>query len=177
VNEERRLNEQRFKSLQSKPKAYSEGTSPSVPVEQNNRVMEAAYWKYDNKLSPDGRLFNEFDHWLEFHQDGTFKETIWVKWAPTGNIFNGGSSQGHKVARIATGKYTIVEDAPDFLGELIYDNDPALPVRLFMPRKFARFWPPEGFNLSQDPHLDDPDEMNWKRTRAVGERPPQFKTF
>lgn len=91
--------------------------------------------------------------------------------------FEGGASQGSKVARVAAGKYTIVEDTSDFLGELVYDDDPAMPVSLFVPRKLARFWPPQGFDLSQDPHLDDPNEMNWKLTRGVGERPPQFKNF
>jgi hypothetical protein len=176
MNEQRRLSDQRYKSLQGKPQTESEDMSPGAGgVTQSNRRMEATYWKYDNKLSPDGRVFNEYDHWLEFHQDGSFKETVWVKQAPTGNMFGG--SRGPTVARIATGKYTILEDPSGFLGELVYDDDPALPVRLFMPRRFGRFWPPEGFNLSQDPRLEDSNEMNWKRTRRVGERPPQYKNF
>ena len=177
ASRQNKFNDERYKSLQDKPKTHSESTSDEPSVREHSFVMDAVYWKYDNKLSPDGRLFNEFDHWLEFHRDGTFRETVSVKWAPTGNAYGGETSRGHKVVRNATGKYTIVEDKPEFLGELVYDDDPAMPVRFFMPRKFARFWPPEGFNLSVDPQLENRNEMNWKRTRGVGVRPPQWENF
>jgi hypothetical protein len=177
TSRQKKFNDERYKSLQGKPKAHSEGTSEESVVTERIRVMEAVYWKYDNTLSPDGRLFNEFDHWLEFHRDGTFQETVWVKWAPTGNAFGGGTSRGRKVHRHSTGKYRIIEGTPEFLGELIYDDDPAMPVRLFLPGRLARFWPPEGFNLSVDPQLENAKETNWKRTRGVGVRPPQWEKF
>lgn len=74
VNQQRSLSEQRSKSLQSRPRTYHEGRISVGPVTAVKRVMDAAYSKYDNKLSLDGRVFNEFDHRLEFEQAGTFKE-------------------------------------------------------------------------------------------------------
>jgi len=149
----------------------------SLVTEQGVTINEAVYWKYDNSLSRDGVQFYEFDHWIEFHSDGTFRHTVWVKWSPTGNFYGGGTAGGPAVHSIRTGRYRILKDTYDFPGELIYDDDPTMPSRLIIPQKFTRFWPPDGFDLVDDPYLENYGETNWKRTRAVGVRPPRWKNF
>jgi hypothetical protein len=166
-------------------------TSPAINVstagsnerrsrESSGIPINGVYWKYDNKVSPDGR-FLEYDLWLEFRSDGTFTETVAVKWSPTGNRYSGQSqSRGQNIDHVSTGKYKIFPigrgDYDDWVGELVYD-DGSMAKRMTIPHRLTLFMPPEGFNLSGDPNLRNPDEMNWKRTRAVGVRPTPFENF
>jgi hypothetical protein len=146
-----------------------------LPVPQSSPTIDAVYWKYDNQSSFDAMnrsVFSELDLWLEFKPDGTFKETVWIKSKTTGE-YNRALVDGPRVLRVRAGRYRIIENS----GELVYEDTPRRPVRFTIPHRYMRFWPPEGFDMSNDPRLENPSETNWKLTEAVGVRPPEWKDF
>lgn len=145
-----------------------------VPTPQNQTVIDAIYWKYDNRVGfneLNQSVFQELDHWLEFRPDGTFKETVWVKSKTTG--IGKTIPKGSRPLREATGKYKILGNQ----GEMVYDNAPKRPVRFHIPSDRMAFWPPDGFNMTNDPKLENSRETNWKLTERVGVRPPEWTNF